>query len=76
LVPKLTGTVTENDPSDPAVVLTTVVAALVVVSSEATVTADPGAVVPVTVVVAVASVLPAVGAVMVTGSLPGGPLVT
>ena len=76
LLPKLTGTVTENVPSDAAVALATAAGALVVVSSDWTVTAAPGAVVPVTVVVALASVLPAAGAVMVTGSLPGGPLVT
>ena len=46
------------------------------VSADSTVTADPGVVVPVTVVEAVASVLPWAGAVMVTGSEPGGPLVT
>jgi predicted phage tail protein len=76
LLPKLTGTVAENDPSDAAVVLVTVAGAPVVVSSDWTVTAAPGAVVPVTVVVAVARVLPAAGVVMVTGSLAGGPLVT
>ena len=76
LVPKLTGTVAEKDPSAAAVVLVTDVGAPVVVSSEATVTAAPGVVVPVTVVEAAASVAPWAGAVMVTGSVPGGPLVT
>jgi len=75
-VPKLTGTVAENDPSAAAVVLVTAVGAPVVVSADATVTADPGAVVPVTVVEVTASVLPWAGAVMVTGSEPGGPAVT
>ena len=46
------------------------------VSADATVTAAPGAVVPVTVAEEVASVLPWAGAVMVTGSEPGGPPVT
>jgi hypothetical protein len=76
LLPKLTGTVAENDPSDPAVVLVTAAGAPVVVSSDWTVTAAPAAVFPVTVVVAAASVLFWAGAVMVTGSAPGGPLVT
>ena len=76
LLPKLTGTVVENVPSDAAVVVATADGALVVVSSDSTVTAASGAVFPVTVVVAVASVLPWAGAVMVTGSEPGGPFVT
>ena len=76
LLPKPTGTVAEKDPSAAAVVLVTVVGAPVVVSADATVTADPGVVVPVTVVDEAASALPSAGAVMVTGSEPGGPLVT
>ena len=76
LLPKLTGTVAENDPSAAAVVLVTAAGAPVVVSADATVTAAPGVVVPVTVVEEVASVLPWAGAVMVTGSEPGGPPVT
>jgi hypothetical protein len=75
LVPKPTGTLAEKDPSDPAVVLITVAASLVVVSSASIDTADPGVVVPVTVVVAVVSVAPEAGAVIVTGSEPGAPLV-
>jgi hypothetical protein len=76
LLPKLIGTVAEKDPSDAAVVLATEAGAPVVVSADPIVTADPGVVVPVTVVEEVASVLPWAGAVMVTGSEPGGPLVT
>jgi hypothetical protein len=76
LLPKLTGTVAENDPSDAAVVLATAAEAPVVVSSDCTVTAAPGVVFPVTVVLAAASVLFWAGAVMVTGSVPGGLLVT
>jgi hypothetical protein len=76
LLPKLTGAVAENDPSAAAVVLVTAVGAPVVVSADATVTAAPGAVVPVTAAEEVASVLPRAGAVMVTGSRPGGPAVT
>ena len=76
LLPKLTGTVAENEPSAAAVVLVTAVGPPVVVLADATVTADPGAVVPVTVVEEAASVLPWAGAVMVTGSEPGGPPVT
>jgi hypothetical protein len=76
LLPKLTGTFAEKDPSAAAVVLVTAAGAPVVVSADPTVTADPGAVVPVTVVEVTASVLPWAGAVMVTGSEPGGPAVT
>ena len=76
LLPKLTGTLAEKDPSAAAVVLVTEAGAPVVVSADWTVTAEPGVVVPVTVVEAVASVLPWAGAVIVTGSVPGGPLVT
>jgi hypothetical protein len=75
LVPKPTGTLAEKDPSDPAVVLVTAAASPVVVSAASIDTADPGVVVPVTVVVAVVSVAPEAGAVIVTGSEPGGPLV-
>jgi hypothetical protein len=75
LVPKPTGTLAEKDPSDPAVVLTTVAASLVVVSSASIDTAEPAVVVPVTVVVAVVSVAPEAGAVIVTGSELGAPLV-
>jgi hypothetical protein len=75
LLPKLTGTVAEKDPSDAAVVLVTVAAAPVVVSADAIVTDAPAAVFPVTVVDVTASVLPSAGAVMVTGSEPGGPWV-
>jgi len=56
LVPKPTGTLAEKDPSDPAVVLVTVAASPVVLSAASIDTADPGVVVPVTVVVAVVSV--------------------
>jgi hypothetical protein len=73
LVPKPTGTLAEKDPSDAAVVLVTVAASLVVVSAASIDTADPGVVVPVTVVVAVVSVAPEDGAVIVTGSEPGAP---
>src|SRR6516165_10656066 len=76
LLPKLTGTVAENDPSAAAVVLITEVGAPVVASAVAIVTAAPGAVVPATLVEATASVLPLAGSVMVSGSVPGGPLVT
>src|SRR5450756_479773 len=73
LLPKLTGTVAEKDPSAAAVAAATVAGAPVVVSAASTVTADPGVVVPVTVVAETARVLPAAGAVMVTGSAPGAP---
>jgi hypothetical protein len=56
-------------------VLTTVTASLVVVSAASIDTAEPAVVVPVTVVVAVVSAAPETGAVIVTGSEPGGPLV-
>ena len=58
LLPKPTGTVAEKDPSAAAVVLVTAAGAPVVVSADATVTAAPGAVFPVTAVEDVASVLP------------------
>ena len=76
LLPKLTGAVAEKDPSAAAVVLVTAAGAPVVVSADSIVTAAPGAVVPVTVADEVASVLPLAGAVMLTGSEPGGPPVT
>ena len=57
-------------------VLVTEAGAPVVVSADATLTAAPAAVFPVTVVDVTASVLPLAGAVMVTGSEPGGPPVT
>jgi hypothetical protein len=76
LLPKLTGTVAEKDPSAAAVVLVTEAGAPVVVSSEATLTWAPGVVVPVTVVDEAARVLVDVGEVMVTGSAAGGPFVT
>ena len=76
LLPKLTGTVAEKDPSAAAVVLVTAAGAPVVVSADSIVTATPGAVVPVTVADEVASVLPWAGAVMLTGSEPGGPPAT
>jgi hypothetical protein len=76
LLPKPTGTVAEKDPSSAAVVLVTAAGAPVVVSADAIVTVAPGVVVPVTVVDATASVLPSAGAVMLTGSEPGGPPVT
>jgi hypothetical protein len=76
LLPKLTGTVAEKDPSAAAVVLLTDAGAPVVVSSAATVTDAPGAVVPVTVVDETARVLPDAGDVIVTGSAEGGPFVT
>jgi hypothetical protein len=75
LLPKLTGTVAEKEPSAAAVVLVTVAAAPIVVSAEAIVTVAPGVVFPVTVVDVTASVLPWAGAVMVTGSTPGAPWV-
>jgi hypothetical protein len=73
LLPKLTGTLAENEPSAAAVVLVTDVGAPVVVLADATVTGDPGVVVPVTVVEEPVSPLPWAGAVMVTGSGPGAP---
>ena len=73
--PNPTGTVAENDPSDPAVTEVTVAVAPVVVSADAMSTCAPGAVVPVTVVVAESSVAPEVGAVRLTVSEPGGPWV-
>jgi hypothetical protein len=73
LLPKLTGTKTENDPFAAAVAEVTAAGAPVVVSEDATVTETPGVVVPVTVVEATASVLPGAGAVIVTGSVPGAP---
>lgn len=76
LLPKLTGTVAEKDPLAFAVVLATVAVVPVVVSAAWIYTADWGVVVPVTVVEETASVLPWVGAVMVTGSAPGAPWVT
>ena len=76
LLPKLTGTVAEKDPSAAAAVLVTEAGAPVVVSADATVTAAPGAVFPVTAVEEAASVLPWAGAVMVTGSAAGAPWVT
>jgi hypothetical protein len=79
LLPKLTGTVAEKDPSDAAVVLVTAAGnpdAPVVVSADAIVTVAPGAVFPVTVVDATASVLPSAGSVMLTGSESGGPPAT
>src|ERR1700722_250764 len=60
--PKPTGTVAENDPSAPAVVLVTDAAAPVVVSADATLTDAPADVVPVTVVVADPVVAPEAGA--------------
>jgi hypothetical protein len=75
LLPKLTGTVAEKDPSDAAVVLVTAAEAPVVVSADAIVTDAPAAVFPVTVVDVTARVLPAAGAVIVTGSIPGAPWV-
>ena len=56
--------------------LATVAAAPVVVSAAATSTDAPGAVVPVTVVVADPTVAPEAGPVSVTVSAPGGPWVT
>lgn len=76
LLPKLTGTVAEKDPSAAAVVPVTEAGAPVVVSSEATLTDAPGAVVPVTVVDEAARVLPGAGEVMLTGSEAGGPFRT
>jgi hypothetical protein len=76
LLPKLTGTVAENDPSAAAVVVVTEAGAPVVASADSIVTVAPGAVVPVTVVEVAASVLPDAGSVIVTGSEPGGPFVT
>jgi hypothetical protein len=58
LLPKLTGTVAEKDPSAVAVVPVTAVGAPVVVLADATVTAAPGVVLPVTVVDVAASALP------------------
>jgi len=75
LLPKLTGTVAEKDPSDAAVVLVTAAGAPVVVSADAIVTDAPAAVFPVTVVDVTARVLPSAGAVIVTGSIPGAPRV-
>jgi hypothetical protein len=75
LLPKLIGTLAENDPSAAAVVLVTADGAPVVVSADSIVTADPAVVAPVTVVEAVASVLPLTGAAIVSGRAPGGPLV-
>ena len=72
-VQRTAGTVAEKAPLDPAVVLVTVAASPVVVSAAWIDTAEPGVVVPVTTVVAVVSVLPAAGAVIVTGSEPGAP---
>jgi hypothetical protein len=68
--------VAEKEPSDAAVVLVTEPGTPVVVSVEAIVTAAPGEVFPVTVADEAASVLPWAGAVMLTGSEPGGPPVT
>jgi hypothetical protein len=76
LLPKLIGTLAAKEPSVAATVLVATAGAPVVVSADSIATADPGDVVPVTVVDAVASVLPGAGAVIVTGSDPGGPLVT
>jgi len=75
LLPKLTGTLAEKDPSAAAVVLVTEASAPVVVSSDATVTWAPGLVVPVTVVEEADRVLPEAGEEMLTFSAAGGPLV-
>ncbi|MBV9853881.1 MAG: hypothetical protein JOY82_05075 [Streptosporangiaceae bacterium] len=76
MLPKLTGTGAEKDPSAAAVVVVTEAGAPVVVSADSMVTDAPGAVVPVTVVEETASVLPRAGAVIISGSEPGGPLAT
>ena len=76
LLPKLTGTVAEKDPSAAAVVLVTDARRAGRGVGRRDRHRRPGVVVPVTVVEAAASVLPGAGAVMVTGSEPGGPWVT
>jgi hypothetical protein len=76
LLPNPIGTVAEKDPSAAATVDVTDDDAPLLVSTDDTVTFAPGVAVPVTAVDVAARVLPLAGAVIVTGTAPGGPCTT